>query len=120
MSSKTKIKSTKKSKSASRRKKGEARSFRATTRRSISTSSLLVPALTVGPRCNIRVTFDTNPANARSESSIAVNPLNPYNMVAGSKRFTNPSRYEFSLAVYSTFDGGESWKESSHLGEHIF
>jgi hypothetical protein len=64
---------------------------------------------------NIRVTFDTNPDNARSESSIAVNPLNPNNMVAGSKRFTNPSQYQFSLAVYSTFDGGQSWTEAPPL-----
>ncbi len=32
-------------------------------------------------------------------------------MVAGSKRFTNPSNYEFSLAVYTTFDGGQTWIE---------
>jgi hypothetical protein len=64
---------------------------------------------------NIRVTVDTNHDNARSESSIAVNPLNPDIMVAGSKRFTNPSQYQFSLAVYSTFDGGQSWTEAAPL-----
>jgi hypothetical protein len=64
---------------------------------------------------NIRVTYDTNPDNARSESSIAVNPLDPENMVAGSKCFTNPSQYQFSLAVYSTFDGGQSWTEAAPL-----
>ena len=36
-------------------------------------------------------------------------------MIAGSKRFTNPSRYEFSLAVYSSFDGGFSWNEYESL-----
>jgi hypothetical protein len=36
-------------------------------------------------------------------------------MVASSKRFTSPSRYEFSLAIYVTFDGGESWKEIDSL-----
>ncbi len=36
-------------------------------------------------------------------------------MVAGSKRFTNPSKYEFSLAVYTTFDGGQTWIEPSLL-----
>jgi hypothetical protein len=67
-----------------------------------------------GPRFNRRVTY-TIPNNARSESAIAVNPLNPYNMVAGSKLFTNPKKYEFSLAIYSTLDGGETWAESSPL-----
>ena len=33
-----------------------------------------------GPRVNRRVTCDSNPENARSESDIAVNPLNPYNI----------------------------------------
>jgi hypothetical protein len=36
-------------------------------------------------------------------------------MVAGSKRFTNPAKYEFSLAVYTTFDGGSTWQETSDL-----
>jgi hypothetical protein len=118
MSSKrTKLKSKKGKKSASRKKKKNIGSLR---RRDSSisgggSSSLLVSAMTAGPHCNIRVTFDTSPDNARSESSIAVNPLNPYNMVAGSKRFTNPSQYEFSLAVYSTFDGGQSWTEAAPL-----
>jgi hypothetical protein len=60
---------------------------------------------------NRRVTYSKSPNNSRSESSIAINPRNPYNMVAASKRFTNPSKYEFSLAVYTTFDGGHTWKE---------
>ena len=67
------------------------------------------------PPRNIRVTYNRSPNNARSESSISINPLNPYNMIAGSKRFTNPSRYEFSLAVYSSFDGGFSWNEYESL-----
>src|SRR6476620_7787657 len=106
----TKLKS-KNNKSASIRKK-RARSTSSRRRR---TSSLLVPTMTTGPRCNIRVTFDTNSDNARSESALAVNPLNSYNMVAGSKRFIDPSQYEFSLAVYSTFDGGQSWTEAAPL-----
>ena len=36
-------------------------------------------------------------------------------MVAGSKRFTDPTKYEFSLAVYTTFDGGETWLETADL-----
>jgi hypothetical protein len=104
----------KKGKSAAGKKKKKTVHKATRTRRDIS-SSLLVSAMTVEPRSNIRVTLDTDPENARSESSIAVNPLNPYNMVAGSKRFTNPSQYQFSLAVYSTFDGGQSWTEAAPL-----
>jgi hypothetical protein len=61
---------------------------------------------------NLRVTYSKSPKHARSESSIAINPRNPYNIVAGSKRFTNPDKYEFSLALYTTFDGGHSWQET--------
>jgi hypothetical protein len=64
---------------------------------------------------NHRVTFSKSIDNARSESSIAINPRNPYNMVASSKKFSNPNTYEFSLAVYSTSDGGETWMESAPL-----
>jgi len=65
-----------------------------------------------GPRANRRVTCDTNLENARSESDIAVNPLNPYNMVGSSKRFTNITDYAFSLAAYATFDAGQTWTET--------
>jgi hypothetical protein len=74
-----------------------------------------LPPVILGPRCNRRVSCDFSPANARSESAIAVNPLNPYNIIGASKRFTNPARYEFSLAAYFTFDGGESWNEAPPL-----
>jgi hypothetical protein len=67
------------------------------------------------PPFNRRVTYSKSPKNARSESSIAINPRNPYNMVAASKRFTDPTKYEFSLAVYTTFDGGETWQETADL-----
>jgi hypothetical protein len=67
----------------------------------------------IGPRCNRRVTCDPFPTNARSESAIAVNPLNPLNIVGASKRFTNPSIYAFSLAAYATFDGAQTWAEST-------
>jgi hypothetical protein len=62
--------------------------------------------------CNTQVTFDTNPANARSESAISINPGNLSNMVGASKRFINPMTYDFTLAVYSSFDGGTSWAEA--------
>src|SRR6266540_7000296 len=69
----------------------------------------------LGPRCNRRVTTDASPSNARSESCIAVNPLDPFNLVGSSKRFTDPATYVFSLAAYSTFDGGLSWTDSGPL-----
>jgi hypothetical protein len=72
-----------------------------------------MPTVIAGPRCNRRVTCDPSPSNARSESSIAVNPLDPYNLVASSKRFTNPMIYGFSLAAYASFDGGQSWSNTT-------
>ena len=74
-----------------------------------------MPPVIVGPRCNRRVTCDLSPSNDRSESSLAVNPLDQYNMVGASKRFTIPSIYAFSLAAYATFDGGQSWIEAPPL-----
>jgi hypothetical protein len=65
--------------------------------------------------CNIQVTFDTSPANARSESALAINPADSSNIVGASKRFTNPQAYEFSLAAYATTDGGISWQEAAPL-----
>ena len=65
---------------------------------------------------NTQVTFDANPANARSESAISVNPRNPANIVGASKKFTNPQTYEFTLAAYASFDGGTTWTESAPLG----
>ncbi len=74
-----------------------------------------MPPVILGPRCNRRATCDASPSNARSESAVAVNPLNPYNMVGASKRFTNPAIYAFSLAAYATFDGGLTWTEAAPL-----
>ena len=71
-----------------------------------------MPTVIHGPRYNRRVTCDTNPENARSESDIAVNPRDPYNMVGASKRFTDLASYAFSLAAYATFDGGQTWTET--------
>jgi hypothetical protein len=65
-----------------------------------------------GPRANRRVTCVTNPENAHSESDLAVNPLNAYNMVGSSKRFTDITNYVFSLAAHATFDGGQTWTET--------
>jgi len=54
-----------------------------------------------------------SPDNARSESVLAVNPLNDLNMVGASKRFTDPAKYGFTLAAYATFDGGTTWTEAA-------
>jgi len=43
--------------------------------------------------CNIQVTFDSDPNNDRSESDLAANPLNAYNMVGASKDFADPETY---------------------------
>ncbi|MBI2730154.1 MAG: exo-alpha-sialidase [Sphingobacteriales bacterium] len=64
---------------------------------------------------NTQVTHSISPANARSESSIAINPHNPNQMVAGSKKFTNPMTYEFTLATSYSHDGGINWQDSGDL-----
>src|SRR6266404_92314 len=69
-----------------------------------------------GPRCNRRVSCSSNPQNDRSESALAINPNNPYHMVGASKKFTNPHTYDFSMAAYYSFDGGQTWNESPALG----
>ncbi len=71
-----------------------------------------MPPVVLGPRCNRRVTCSPDLHNDRSESALAVNPTDPYKMVGSSKKFTDPLTYAFSLAVYYTFDGGQSWGES--------
>src|SRR5260370_10027522 len=68
-----------------------------------------MPPVLNDTRCNRRVTCDPSPSNDRSESDIAANPLNPYNMVGASKRFINPLTYAFSLAASTTFYCGQSW-----------
>lgn len=69
----------------------------------------------IGPRCNRLVTCDSSPSHARSESVIAVNPLDPYNMVGASKRFNDLLTYHFTLSTSVTFDGGQSWIEGAKL-----
>jgi hypothetical protein len=71
------------------------------------------PPVVVGPRFNRQVTCDSDPNNDRSESDLVVNPLDPLNLLGASKRFTDPAHYAFSLATYATFDGGQTWTESS-------
>ncbi|MEO6502436.1 MAG: sialidase family protein [Jatrophihabitantaceae bacterium] len=64
---------------------------------------------------NIQVTHETNVNNAHSESSVVVNPRDPSQMVAASKRFNNLATYDFTLATAFSADGGRSWQNSAAL-----
>jgi hypothetical protein len=64
---------------------------------------------------NTQVTYDTNPNNARSESSIAIDPNNPLQIVAGSKKFNNIATYDFTLATAYSHDGGATWFDSADI-----
>ncbi len=55
----------------------------------------------------------SSPLQSRSESVIAINPMNESNMVGASKKFTDPARYHFKLGPIYTFDGGSTWHEST-------
>jgi hypothetical protein len=64
---------------------------------------------------NIQVTHDADLNNARSESSLVINPNNPLQMVAASKKFNNIHTYDFTLATEYSSDGGHSWNDSAAL-----
>jgi hypothetical protein len=64
---------------------------------------------------NIQVTYDNSTSNARSESSVAINPNNPDQIVAASKKFANIETYDFTLAAEFSTDGGRSWLPSPAL-----
>ena len=64
---------------------------------------------------NVQVTYDTSTSNARSECSIAINPNNPDQMVAASKKFADIQTYDFTLATEYSADGGQTWQASSPL-----
>src|ERR1051326_686381 len=64
---------------------------------------------------NIQVTNDASPNNARSESAILINPNNPLQVVAASKKFKNIQTYDFTLATAYSTDGGHTWHDSSNL-----
>ena len=61
----------------------------------------------------IQVTHDTSLDNARSESSLAINPNNPQQIVGGSKKFINYHTYDFTLATSYSTDGGLHWNDSA-------
>ncbi len=62
---------------------------------------------------NIQVTHDADVNNARSESAIVVNPNNPSQVVAASKKFRNIQTYDFTLATSYSTDGGHTWQDSA-------
>lgn len=60
------------------------------------------------PSTDRQVTF-SNPSQSRSESAVAINPLNPQNMIAISKKFIDPAIYHFTVEPMVTMDGGYTW-----------
>jgi hypothetical protein len=64
------------------------------------------------PGPDVQVTSGT-PKQARSESIIAVNSANPANLIAASKKFSNPKTYRFTIGVCVSFDSGMSWQDST-------
>jgi hypothetical protein len=70
----------------------------------------------ISRRCNVQVSCSPSHLNDRSESAIIANPVDPYNLVGASKKFTDPHTYTFSLVAYASFDAGQSWTEAPPLG----
>ena len=64
---------------------------------------------------NVQVTYDTSTNNARSESSVAINPNNPNQIVAASKKFADIETYNFTLATEYSTDAGQTWQASPEL-----
>lgn len=80
----------------------------------------LVPACDVAPKdvlnastgrienpCNVALTTGPQPVN---EPSIAINPTNPLNMIAGGNDYNLGNTVW--TGVYTTFDGGTTWTQS--------
>ena len=49
------------------------------------------------------------PNQSRSESAVAINPMNTANMIAISKKFVDPALYHFTSEPMVTKDGGFTW-----------
>ncbi|MGR5965198.1 hypothetical protein ACT7DB_16740 [Bacillus cereus] len=47
---------------------------------------------------NIQITHSQN-NQSRSESQVAINPKNSNNLIAASKKFIDPIKYRFTVAV---------------------
>ncbi len=55
----------------------------------------------------------SSPNQSRSESAVAINPINNSNIVAASKKFIDPQKYRFTISTSYSMDGGNTWKEST-------
>jgi hypothetical protein len=64
---------------------------------------------------NVQVTHDATVNDARSESSLVIDPQDPLRMVAASKKFVNIHTYDFTLATAYSTDGGRTWHDSAAL-----
>src|SRR5437879_5588040 len=62
---------------------------------------------------NVRVSNDQYLAH--SEPSIAENPRNHNNLIAGSKMFSDPAHYQFKVGTYYSANGGKTWHDSGYL-----
>lgn len=60
------------------------------------------------PGVDRQVTF-SGEDQSRSESAVAINPVNRANMICVSKKFIKPDWYWFSVEPMVTADGGYSW-----------
>ena len=52
---------------------------------------------------------------SHSEPSIAMDPLNPDHLIAGSKMYEDLPRYLFKVGTYESFDGGRTWEDQGQL-----
>jgi hypothetical protein len=52
---------------------------------------------------------------AHSEPQVVVNPVDPDNLVAGSKFFTDPAHYRFKIGTYYSTDSGSTWTDAGML-----
>jgi hypothetical protein len=53
--------------------------------------------------------------NSHSEPHVAIDPLDPEHLIAGSKQYQNLEAYKFKIGTYATFNGGHSWRDNGHL-----
>jgi len=52
---------------------------------------------------------------SHSEPTIAMDPLNPDHLMAGSKMYESLPKYLFKAGTYESFDGGRSWEDQGQL-----
>jgi hypothetical protein len=52
---------------------------------------------------------------SHSEPTVALDPLDPNHLMAGSKMYENNAKYLFKAGTYESFDGGRSWLDQGQL-----